>query len=189
MSDNRRITVDQYTYTMKYLKDYIDKSNANSNIIFYAENYEEMIQMVGSVKINPGAKCFVGNESKYYSYYNGKWYDDKCYIISDEPPENTDLIWIDTSNDVKDYNDTISMDALFQTLQVFYEEIVDLRERIKFIEENGVGILVRECLLLETTEKFALEDGEELLLECDTGGIIIPVTKDNEEDNTSSEDA
>ena len=181
MSDTRKVTVGQFTNTMKYLKDYIDRGNANSNIIFYADNYNEMYAMIGSVKINPGAKCFVANESKYYSYYNGKWYDDKCYIISDKPPENTDLIWIDTSNDVKDYNDTISMDALFQTLQVFYEEILDLKARVKYLEEHGggSGTVIRECLILENGEKFALEDGTELLLESDTGGTIIGPEENN----------
>lgn len=180
--DKTKISSNQLDNTMKYVKAYVDQ-NSNQNVIFYAETVSDMYLLLDSnPNIKPGAKCFVGAESKYYSYYNNKWYDDRSYIISDTPPENTDLIWIDTSNDVKDYNDTISMDALFQTLQVFYEEILDLKARVQYLEEHGGGsggTVIRECILLENGEKFALEDGTELLLESDTGGTVVgPEDKD-----------
>lgn len=180
--DKTKISSNQLDNTMKYVKAYVDQ-NSNQNVIFYAETVSDMYLLLDSnPDIKPGAKCFVGAESKYYSYYNNKWYDDRSYIISDTPPENTDLIWIDTSGDVKDYNSTITMDALFQTLQVFYQEILDLKERVKYLEEHGGGgsvIVTRDSLLLETGEKLVLEDGTELLLESDTGGTVIdPTDKD-----------
>lgn len=183
-AEKYKISDIQLENTMKYIKRYVDQ-NSNQNVIFYAETVSDMYLLLDSdLNINPGAKCFVGAEYKYYSYYNGKWYDDKAYIISDTPPENTDLIWIDTNNDVKDYNSTITMDALFQTLQVFYQEILDLKDRVKYLEEHGGGggtiVVTRDSLLLENGEKLILEDGTELLLESDTGGTVINPTDDND---------
>ena len=190
--DKTKISSNQLENTMKYVKAYVDK-NSNQNVIFYAETVSDMYLLLDSnPNIRPGAKCFVGAESKYYSYYNNEWYDDKSYIISDTPPENTDLIWIDTSGDVKDYNSDITMDALFQTLQVFYQEILDLKSRVKYLEEHGGGgtvIVTRDSLLLESGEKLVLEDGTELLLESDTGGTIVNPSEDKDKNAILLENA
>lgn len=145
-----------------------------------------------------GAIRYVVDDKKYYSYTaadgwkemttsgeggGGGGYIDDIYShiwIGEEPPENNNMVWVDTTSDgvVEDKND---VSLLYQLLDKFAEmqnEITTLKKRVKYLEENGVfdpGTGDEDDDTSEDFDIILLEDGSSLMLEDDSGEIILEV--------------
>lgn len=158
--------------------------------------------------LSEGSICYVIDEEKYYSYTSTNGWkemvtsgngnvveddkeDDSSDPIDDiyshiwigpEPPEDTSMVWIDTTSDgvVEDKNDLNLLYSLFDEVTELRQEVVSLRKRVKYLEENGVVIpgpgggddptpdepeIDDDFILLEDGSEILLEAGGELLLE------------------------
>lgn len=146
-----------------------------------------------------GAIRYVVSEKKYFSYTvadgwqemvtsgdgsgGGPNYEDDIYShiwIGDEPPENNNMVWVDTTTDgVIEGKDDVSL--LYQLLDKFAEmqnEITTLKKRVKYLEENGVfdpGTGDDDSNTSDDFDIILLEDGSSLMLEDDSGEMLLEI--------------
>lgn len=180
-----------------------NSSNVSNGNVLSVNTYEEMLSL-DTAKLNDGAICYVSEKETYYSYTtnngwnimvtdnngnSGSQEDIYSHIwIGPDPPENENMIWLDTNNDgIIETPDDISL--LYQLRDQIIEmqtTINILNARVKYLEENGVVINPDptptptpdeyDILLLEDDTPFLLEDGTDLLLEIQS----IPPIESNE---------
>lgn len=138
-----------------------------------------------------GMFCWVGgNEKKVYQLVDGientNWIEFKsgtsssggaiidgyAHIwVGDTPPEDTSMIWLDTSSDgiLDDETDITTVNKLLKRIAEMENTIVKLTKRVSDLEK---GIIIppsqiAEVILLEDGTELLLEDGTEILLEGD----------------------
>ena len=148
-----------------------------------------------------GAIRYVINDKKYYSYTTAEGWqemvtsgdgsggdhgdDPYSHIwIGEEPPEDSNMVWIDTTSDgIVEGTDDVSL--LYQLMEKFAQmqnEINTLKKRVKYLEENGVFVPDDEPDQPEVEDEpdyILFEDGSELLLEDDSGGLLLEVQIDD----------
>ena len=171
----------------------IDKAFYNiDNKLINAQTYEDLLN-VDTTDFPYGAIAYVITEETYYSYSSNGWKvmttgssggggsseptDNYSHIIisADEPGEDQrNMIWVDTSQDgiVEGQDDISLLYSLLEKVTEMQNEIVSLKKRVKYLEENGVVIDPNppvddnnDFILLEDGTALLLEDGTEILLE------------------------
>lgn len=154
-----------------------------------------------------GSICYVINEKRYYSRSVNGWElltaagggssepDDEeqpggntggvediySHIwVGPQPPEDTRMIWVDTT--LNDYLESETgeskLNKLSNQILELMEEITTLKDRVAYLEENGVivgpgtpddpDVSGDSYLLAEDGFELLLEDGEPMLLEKST---------------------
>lgn len=167
------------------------------NKLINAQTYEDLMN-VDTTEFPYGAIGYVITEETYYSYSSNGWKvmttgssgggggsseptDDNYshIIISAEEPgiDQRNMIWVDTSEDgiIEGQDDLSLLYQLREQMLEMQNEIISLRKRVKYLEENGVVIDPNppvddddDFILLEDGTALLLEDGTELLLEIQT---------------------
>lgn len=179
------------------------------NKLINAQTYEDLMN-VDTTESPYGAIGYVITEETYYSYSSNGWKvmttgssgggnggggnneptnDNYSHIIisAEEPGiDQRNMIWVDTSEDgiIEGQDDLSLLYQLREQMLEMQNEIISLRKRIKYLEENGVVIDPspgpnppvddddnNDFILLEDGTALLLEDGTELLLEIQT---VIP---------------
>lgn len=158
-----------------------------------------------------GAIRYVINDKKYYSYTTAEGWkemvtsgdgsggdhgdDPYSHIwIGEEPPEDSNMVWIDTTSDgIVEGADDVSL--LYQLMEKFAQmqnEINTLKKRVKYLEENGVFVPDDEDPdkpgVEDEPDYILFEDGSELLLEDDSGGVLLEVQIDDSDVEEEDED-
>ena len=171
------------------------------NKLINAQTYEDLMN-VDVTEFPYGAIGYVITEETYYSYSSNGWKvmttgssnggggggnneptDDNYshIIISAEEPgiDQRNMIWVDTSEDgiIEGQDDLNLLYSLLEKVTEMQNEIVSLRKRVKYLEENGVvGPNIPDkpddptddeddIILLEDGTALLMEDGSEVLLE------------------------
>lgn len=168
------------------------------NKLINAQTYEDLMN-VDTTEFPYGAIGYVITEETYYSYSSNGWKvmttgssggggggnneptnDNYSHIIisAEEPSiDQRNMIWVDTSEDgiIEGQDDLNLLYSLLDKVTEMQNEIVSLRKRVKYLEENGVVIDPNppvddddDFILLEDGTALLLEDGTELLLEIQT---------------------
>ena len=200
------------------LKDHSDLRNEHAAMVKEIDLIDgkltsvKTLSLLGSIDTKDlieGAIAYVVEENKYYSYTSNGWVlmttgsnssggslDGYSHIwVGPTPPEDVNMIWIDTGSDgiVDDANDYKTLLTLLEQVAEMQIEIVNLRDRIEYLEKNGVVIDpdspddpddpvydVDDIILLEDGSEMLLEDGTGLLLEEQ---IIDGPIKDEDSEN------
>ena len=155
-----------------------------------------------------GAIRYVVDDKKYYSYTEadgwqemttsgeGGGYVDDTYShiwIGTEPPENNNMIWVDTNTDgvVEGEDDISLLRMVLEQMSEMKNEIASLRRRVKYLEEHGTfdpgegdkpdvpGEDEEDIILLEDGSSIALEDG--------SGDILLEIQIDDSNGEDSDE--
>ena len=166
------------------------------NKLINVQTYEDLMN-VDTTDFPYGAIGYIIDEETYYSYSSNGWKvmttgssgggggggsseptDDNYshIIISAEEPgiDQRNMIWVDTSEDgiIEGQDDLNLLYSLLDKVTEMQNEIISLRKRVKYLEENGVVIDPNppvddddDFILLEDGTALLLEDGTELLLE------------------------
>ena len=167
------------------------------------------LQSIEASTLIDGAIAYVVNDKKYYSYNTSEnWTlmttgsdgenDIYSHIwVGPTPPTNVNMIWVDTSSDGIPDNDTDynTLMNLLNQVAAMQIEIINLRDRIEYLEKNGIVVDPDnptypddpeypddpsydedDIVLLEDGFELLLEDGTNLLLEIQTEE---PIVKDS----------
>ena len=107
--------------------------------------------------------------------------------VGDTPPEDTSMIWLDTSSDgiLDDETDIDTVNKLLRKMAEMEKTIIKLTKRIEDLEK-GIVIpptpptpTVEEVILLEDGTEILLEDGTNLLLELQQSSKKTILLEDN----------
>lgn len=171
----------------------------NSSSTFIVDTYEDMLSLN---EITLGTICYVKESEDINLYYFSEvgWKsfstgDDKVvtYVVSDTPPEDTSVLWIDTSSSRanEDFFDNLLAEvrAAISVQNVRINELINivdeqstlitrlekevkvLEDKVKTLEEtieNGEIIIkptTFDSLLTEDGDIFITEDGDVIILE------------------------
>lgn len=180
----------------KSIRDTLDSVD---NKLTSVQTYDELLS-IDTSKLFMGSIGYVIDDKQYYSYSLNGWElmttgsngsnDDNDSGIDDTyshiwigptPPENRNMIWIDTNSDgiIEGTSDLNILYSLLNQVSEMEAELVSLRKRVKYLEDNGVAIDPEpdeptpddpiedsdDIILLEDGSELLLEDGSELLLE------------------------
>ena len=188
----------------KSIRDTLDSVD---NKLMSVQTYDDLLNADTS-NLFEGSIGYVVADKQYYSYTVNGWelmttgsngsggYDDTySHIwIGSSPPADQNMIWIDTASDgiIEGQSDLNLLYSLLNKVSEMETELVSLRKRVQYLEDNGVAIdpdrpkpddpVVDEddIILLEDGTELLLEDGTELLLEEQV--IDEPVVGDDEDD-------
>ena len=171
--------------------------NNVGNRIDSVQSFEDL-QVDGSLV--DGAIRYVVNDKKYYSYTaadgwqemttsgEGGYIDDTySHIwIGTEPPENNDMIWVDTNTDgvVEGEEDTNLLRMVLEQMAEMKNEIASLRRRVKYLEEHGTfdpgeGDEPDVPPVVDEDDIILLEDGSSIMLEDDSGELLLEIQIDD----------
>lgn len=158
------------------------------------QTYDQLLAIDTSTLMD-GAIAYVIEDKKYYSYTSGVWelmttgsdgtsLDGYSHIwVGPTPPEDVNMIWIDTSSDgiADSENDYKTLLNLLDQVAEMQIEIINLKDRVRYLEENGVVVDPDypgdsdepsydgyDIVLLEDGLELLLEDGTPLILEIQT---------------------
>lgn len=186
----------------------IDGKVLNANdLISEIGNRISSVQTFEDLVINEtladGAICYVVDDKKYYSYTTadgwkemvtsgdgtggGGGYIDDIYShiwIGTEPPENSNMIWVDTNTDgvVESEDDMGLLRQVLSQLADMQAEINSLRRRVKYLEEHGTfdpNEPETPDIPVDEDDIILLEDGSSILLEDDSGELLLEVQIDD----------
>lgn len=131
-------------------------------------NVNKVFQLVGGITND----CWIEFKSGS-SDGGGTIIDGYSHIwVGDTPPEDTNMIWLDTRSDgiLDDETDIETVNKLISRIGELENTIALLAKRVAYLEENGVvipggGNTSENVILLEDGTEILLEDGTPLLLE------------------------
>ena len=170
--------------------------DAVDNKLTSVQTYEDLLS-INTNNLFSGSIAYVVNDKTYYSYTPDGWElmttgsnnasdADDIYShiwIGPDPPEDQNMIWIDTNSDgiIEGETDLNLLFALQELVSEMQVELDSLRNRVKYLEENGVVAPPvipddpddpndpiydeDDIILLEDGTSLFLEDGSDLLLE------------------------
>ena len=139
-------------------------------------NVNKVFQLVGGITND----CWIEFKSGS-SDGGGTIIDGYSHIwVGDTPPEDTNMIWLDTRSDgiLDDETDIETVNKLISRIGELENTVALLIKRVAYLEENGVVIpgggddTSGSVILLEDGTEILLEDGTQLLLE--ENGVVIP---------------
>lgn len=93
------------------------------------------------------------------------------YHMGTTPPSDTNLIWIDTTDDEFDNTiDSSILDELKATITAMQNKITKLEADVEYLKANGGGgvtppVTVEYCILTEDGDSIICEDGDIVVLE------------------------
>ena len=170
---------------------------------FYQTDTLDERNSIPSTRRKEGMFCWVGgNVNKVFQLVGGITND--CWIefksgssdgggtiidgyshiwVGDTPPEDTNMIWLDTRSDgiLDDETDIETVNKLISRIGELENTVSLLAKRVAYLEENGVvipggGNTSENVILLEDGTEILLEDGTPLLLEEDSSGSNTEIT-------------
>lgn len=180
----------------------IDGKVLNANdLISEIGNRISSVQTFEDLVINEtladGAICYVVDDKKYYSYTTadgwkemvtsgdgtgGGGYIDDIYShiwIGTEPPENSNMIWVDTNTDgvVESEDDMGLLRMALEKITEMQNELNSLRRRVKYLEEHGTfdPDAGEDETPDDSDDIILLEDGTPLGLEDGSGDILMEI--------------
>ena len=180
----------------------IDGKVLNANdLISEIGNRISSVQTFEDLVINEtladGAICYVVDDKKYYSYTTadgwkemvtsgdgtgGGGYIDDIYShiwIGTEPPENSNMIWVDTNTDgvVESEDDVSLLRMALEKITEMQNEIGSLKRRVKYLEEHGTfdPDAGEDETPDDSDDIILLEDGTPLGLEDGSGDILMEI--------------
>ena len=181
----------------------IDGKVLNANdLISEIGNRISSVQTFEDLVINEtladGAICYVVDDKKYYSYTTadgwkemvtsgdgtggGGSYVDDIYShiwIGTEPPENSNMIWVDTNTDgvVESEDDMGLLRMALEKITEMQNELNSLRRRVKYLEEHGTfdPDAGEDETPDDSDDIILLEDGTPLGLEDGSGDILMEI--------------
>ena len=142
-------------------------------------NVNKVFQLVGGTTND----CWIEFKSDSSSG-GGTTIDGYSHIwVGDTPPEDTNMIWLDTRSDgiLDDETDIETVNKLISRIGELENTVSLLAKRVAYLEENGVvipggGNTSENVILLEDGTEILLEDGTPLLLEEDSSGSNTEIT-------------
>ena len=144
-------------------------------------NVNKVFQLVGGITND----CWIEFKSGSSSSGGGTTIDGYSHIwVGDTPPEDTNMIWLDTSSDgiLDDETDIETVNKLISRIGELENTVALLIKRVAYLEENGVVIpgggddTSESVILLEDGTEILLEDGTPLLLEESNSGSNTEIT-------------
>ena len=173
---------------------------------FYQTDTLDERNSIPSTRRKEGMFCWVGgNVNKVFQLVGGITND--CWIefksgssdgggtiidgyshiwVGDTPPEDTNMIWLDTSSDgiLDDETDIETVNKLISRIGELENTVSLLIKRVAYLEQNGVvipgggntGDTSENIILLEDGTEILLEDGTPLLLEENNSGSNTEIT-------------
>ena len=173
---------------------------------FYQTDTLDERNSIPSTRRKEGMFCWVGgNVNKVFQLVGGITND--CWIefksgssdgggtiidgyshiwVGDTPPEDTNMIWLDTSSDgiLDDETDIETVNKLISRIGELENTVSLLIKRVAYLEQNGVvipgggntGDTSENIILLEDGTEILLEDGTPLLLEESNSGSDTEIT-------------
>lgn len=144
-------------------------------------NVNKVFQLVGGITND----CWIEFKSGYSSSGGGTTIDGYSHIwVGDTPPEDTNMIWLDTRSDgiLDDETDIETVNKLISRIGELENTVALLIKRVAYLEENGVVIpgggddTSESVILLEDGTEILLEDGTPLLLEESNSGSNTEIT-------------
>lgn len=145
-------------------------------------NVNKVFQLVGGITND----CWIEFKSGS-SDSGGTTIDGYSHIwVGDTPPEDTNMIWLDTSSDgiLDDETDIETVNKLISRIGELENTVSLLIKRVAYLEQNGVvipgggntGDTSENIILLEDGTEILLEDGTPLLLEESNSGSNTEIT-------------
>ena len=173
---------------------------------FYQTDTLDERNSIPSTRRKEGMFCWVGgNVNKVFQLVGGITND--CWIefksgssdgggtiidgyshiwVGDTPPEDTNMIWLDTRSDgiLDDETDIETVNKLISRIGELENTVSLLIKRVAYLEQNGVvipgggntGDTSENIILLEDGTEILLEDGTPLLLEESNSGSNTEIT-------------
>lgn len=175
---------------------------------FYQTDTLDERNSIPSTRRKEGMFCWVGgNVNKVFQLVGGITND--CWIefksgssdgggtiidgyshiwVGDTPPEDTNMIWLDTRSDgiLDDETDIETVNKLISRIGELENTVSLLIKRVAYLEQNGVvipgggggntGDTSENIILLEDGTEILLEDGTPLLLEESNSGSDTEIT-------------
>ena len=144
-------------------------------------NVNKVFQLVGGIAND----CWIEFKSGSSSSGGGTTIDGYSHIwVGDTPPEDTNMIWLDTRSDgiLDDETDIETVNKLISRIGELENTVALLIKRVAYLEENGVVIpgggddTSESVILLEDGTEILLEDGTPLLLEESNSGSNTEIT-------------
>ena len=147
-------------------------------------NVNKVFQLVGGITND----CWIEFKSGSSSSGGGTTIDGYSHIwVGDTPPEDTNMIWLDTRSDgiLDDETDIETVNKLISRIGELENTVALLAKRVAYLEQNGVvipggggntGDTSENIILLEDGTEILLEDGTPLLLEEDNSGSNTEIT-------------
>ena len=144
-------------------------------------NVNKVFQLVGGITND----CWIEFKSGSSSSGGGTTIDGYSHIwVGDTPPEDTNMIWLDTRSDgiLDDETDIETVNKLISRIGELENTVALLIKRVAYLEENGVVIpgggddTSESVILLEDGTEILLEDGTPLLLEESNSGSNTEIT-------------
>lgn len=145
-------------------------------------NVNKVFQLVGGITND----CWIEFKSGSSSG-GGTIIDGYSHIwVGDTPPEDTNMIWLDTRSDgiLDDETDIETVNKLISRIGELENTVSLLIKRVAYLEQNGVvipgggntGDTSENIILLEDGTEILLEDGTPLLLEESNSGSDTEIT-------------
>ena len=145
-------------------------------------NVNKVFQLVGGITND----CWIEFKSGS-SDSGGTTIDGYSHIwVGDTPPEDTNMIWLDTRSDgiLDDETDIETVNKLISRIGELENTVSLLIKRVAYLEQNGVvipgggntGDTSENIILLEDGTEILLEDGTPLLLEESNSGSNTEIT-------------
>lgn len=145
-------------------------------------NVNKVFQLVGGITND----CWIEFKSGS-SDSGGTTIDGYSHIwVGDTPPEDTNMIWLDTRSDgiLDDETDIETVNKLISRIGELENTVSLLIKRVAYLEQNGVvipgggntGDTSENIILLEDGTEILLEDGTPLLLEESNSGSDTEIT-------------
>ena len=145
-------------------------------------NVNKVFQLVGGITND----CWIEFKSGSSSG-GGTTIDGYSHIwVGDTPPEDTNMIWLDTRSDgiLDDETDIETVNKLISRIGELENTVSLLIKRVAYLEQNGVvipgggntGDTSENIILLEDGTEILLEDGTPLLLEESNSGSNTEIT-------------
>lgn len=151
---------------------------------YYQVSSIEERDNIPSIRRKIGMKCYVEENDSIYmlksTLDNSGWEVDnsnsgsetsgECFYEGNEPPEDINLIWFDTTDkSIDEKLDSIIIQEMKSIISAMSAEITYLKEKVEYLWNNqgNGGTLPSEgdCITMEDGNYLLLEDGSRILLE------------------------
>ena len=144
-----------------------------NNTLTVVDEYNDLNELSQSTNITPGTMVFVKSENAYYHYdTNNNWIENRTFVISDEEPTDTNIIWIPKDEVQAKFENNITfkdIQAAFKAynaqIKLLNDKITSLQNEIKQLRDKDFlsSIIKDEDTVFEKNPNFIMEKEGELM--------------------------
>ena len=144
-----------------------------NNTLTVVNEYNDLNELSQSTNITPGTMVFVKSENAYYHYdTNNNWIENRTFVISDEEPTDTNIIWIPKNEVQAKFENNITfkdIQAAFKAynaqIKLLNDKITSLQNEIKQLRDKDFlsSIIKDEDTVFEKNPNFIMEKEGELM--------------------------